>query len=36
MCAATAQGVPTAGHGGARMADPDELAALAKAIAAKI
>ena len=30
------EGVPTAGHGGARMADPDELAALAKAIAAKI
>ena len=24
------EGVPTAGHGGARMADPDELAALAK------
>ena len=30
------EGVPTAGHGGARMADPDELAALAKTIGARI
>ena len=30
------EGVPTAGHGGARMADPDELARLAKTIAAEI
>ena len=29
-------GVPVAGHGGARMANPDELAALAKMIAAGI
>jgi histidine triad (HIT) family protein len=30
------EGVPTTGHGGARMADPDELAALAKLIGSKI
>ena len=30
------EGVPTAGQGGARMADPDELARLAKTIAAEI
>jgi histidine triad (HIT) family protein len=30
------EGVPTTGHGGARMADPDELATLAREIAAKI
>ena len=30
------EGVPIAGHGGARMADPDELAALAKQISSKI
>jgi histidine triad (HIT) family protein len=30
------EGVPVAGHGGARMADPDELAKLAKEIGAKI
>jgi histidine triad (HIT) family protein len=30
------EGVATAGHGGARMADPDGLAALAKQIGAKI
>lgn len=30
------EGVPIAGHGGARMADPDALAALAREIAAKI